>query len=1764
MNGRPKTLPGWDRLSHHGLLLDVSRLQELARLPIEPLSDYTTQQLRLRAGAMMDEAQGPSDASGDRTRFVTFVLEQVCGLDAATGAWLRGSAVPSSERRRTATGESVKPNHLWKGIRGARLPVFIDDSKRLGLGRSRRLVSQAIGYLRAGNEHLALLTNGRHWRLLFAGLDFEAWCDWDIDLWFEEGELAEQVTTLRVLLNAKAWTPDTEGATPALLQAIRDTRKGQAELSEVLGERVREAVEILIRGHGDKLVNLASAHRDGTAAPDIYRAGCRLAMRLVVILFAESRELLPRENALYHGSYGLNGLFEQLERDAAQGRALRESYSAWPRVLALFKLVREGSHHPDLPVTRYGGELFAPGKSDAPDALSQALAVFETASLDTNVLPDAEVHEILKLLTRTTMRIRQGRSSTRTTVPVDFTDLSSEYIGILYEGLLDYELKTAPADAPVVFLATGDQPALPLARLEAMDAKALKALFASFKDSSTESGDETEREAVEASEAQPTDELPFEEAAEGRGQYAADARQLSRERAERWAREAVEAAGLVSRRGRNTPERQLRRREEIGRKARQLVARVVLPGEWYLVRWGGTRKGSGSFYTRPGLTIPTVHRTLRPLAYEPPKKRDGTPKPDAPATEWTPRTPERILALKVCDPACGSGSFPLAALRFLTDAVYAALQHHERIEEADGDRSLVRLLGVADGAQEGLAEERIPCPPDDERFEDLTKAVLRRYVVERCIYAVDVDPLAVELCRLSLWIETMDKSLPFGFLDHKIKCGNSLVGAWFDEFAHYPAMAWKNREGGDKGHSNGVHFEKNARTKAIKAFANETLKLELKLVLQGADLFEPDLLASATETHARAIAVIDDMHALPVQDADERARLYRDELLASETWASLKDAMDLWAACWFWPADEIDVAPSPREFSFPSDATRAVARRVAAEMRFFHWELEFPDVFREVADHGPAGFDAILGNPPWDIAKPVSKEFFSNIDPLYRSYGKQEALRRQKGYFEDETTERDWLDYNARFRAQSNYMSYAGNPFGDPAREPKKSQARFSVAQGRANGEFHERWRRVRAEGTGFADSTHPYRHQGSADLNLYKLFLEKAHALLGPQGRLGFLVPSGLYSDHGTQALRSLFLTYCRWEWLFGVENRDGIFPIHRSYKFNPIIVQKGGETEAINTAFMRRKLEDWERAEDISTPYSRKQVERFSPNSRAILEIQSARDLEILEKIYANGVLLGDDGPDGWGIKYTREFDMTNDSHLFPPRPEWEAKGYRPDEYSRWLLGDWRPMEELWEMLGVDPSKPEPAEIELEDWLFDTTAGPERREAEAQFVHGHWLKPGDVARTDWKLRCAQPPYDRLPVARVRIPAGIVLSREGDAWIGEEAVRDSAVPVYEGRMVDLFDWSQKEWVRGRGREAEWREIPAQAKRLQPQYLMSKSIATHAKHTKIGFLSVGSGTNARSFYCAVLPDLPCGNSVGTLDVGPDTTKLLWLQWQLSSFIFDYVLRLRLVGLNLNYFIVSDCPAQRLGSSDGAGLIRDLTARLSLTSPNFAVEQIKSQATDNTDSLRRLCLTAHERVRARAVLDAVAFATANLSHDDVRHLLAGCDMPVASPAPGNPKGFWRLDTNKPPELRHTLLSLVAFDDLMATIRRVGDRDGGIRAFLDQHEGDGWCVPETLRVADYDVGSDDRANLPQPVSCQLGARFNDWQLVQTAEERSRECHIHTRNTLGAIEYAALGMERSQSRSQPRFAGDIPDRVDTFQDVQRHLFEAGGNQHKLRRKL
>ena len=344
------TLVGWDLLRHGGLLLDPPRLQVISKLSPTTLSYYHEQELRRQAAAFFAE-------NADISIFVSFVLEQICGFAPGNGTWTRGSSLGAEWGRRTPTGDTVKPRHVWRGENGATLPVFLDLEKQVGIGRGRRTVSQVVQWLRVGKEQLALLTNGRQWRLIFAGLDYDAFCEWDADLWFEEGGLSKQVLALRTLISPLAFSPLAKDSPSPLLDAVLESRKGQAELSAVLGERVREAVELLVQSHGQELSEKCSDINPS----EIYRAAVRVVMRLVVVLFAESRELLPRDNALYHGAYGINGLIGELEKAAARGgNRLSRSFSAWPRLLALFRLVHQGSHHPELLVPAYGGELFAP------------------------------------------------------------------------------------------------------------------------------------------------------------------------------------------------------------------------------------------------------------------------------------------------------------------------------------------------------------------------------------------------------------------------------------------------------------------------------------------------------------------------------------------------------------------------------------------------------------------------------------------------------------------------------------------------------------------------------------------------------------------------------------------------------------------------------------------------------------------------------------------------------------------------------------------------------------------------------------------------------------------------------------------------------------------------------------------------------------------------------------------------------------------------------------------------------------------------------------------------------------------------------------------------------------------------------------------------------------------------------------------------------------------------------------------------------------
>lgn len=174
-----------------------------------------------------------------------------------------------------------------------------------------------------------------------------------------------------------------------------------------------------------------------------------------------------------------------------------------------------------------------------------------------------------------------------------------------------------------------------------------------------------------------------------------------------------------------------------------------------------------------------------------------------------------------------------------------------------------------------------------------------------------------------------------------------------------------------------------------------------------------------------------------------------------------------------------------------------------------------------------------------------------------------------------------------------------------------------------------------------------------------------------------------------------------------------------------------------------------------------------------------------------------------------------------------------------------------------------------------------------------------------------------------------------------------------------------------------------------------------------------------------------------------------------------------------------------------------------------------------------------------MFDALVSKWYGIMFPDLHESLSDCDWELGKTSDAfNPKGFWRVDKEKDPELRHTVLTLIAFHDLEEKIRACGgDRDKGIEAFLNQNNGEGWMLPETLRLADYGLGHDERAKEHQPVAGRLGPRFYDWQLAQSAEESWKECHLHARNLLGENRYRQLlaDIEAEKRGEKPTHASE-----------------------------
>ncbi len=358
--------------------------------------------------------------------------------------------------------------------------------------------------------------------------------------------------------------------------------------------------------------------------------------------------------------------------------------------------------------------------------------------------------------------------------------------------------------------------------------------------------------------------------------------------------------------------------------------------------------------------------------------------------------------------------------------------------------------------------------------------------------------------------------------------------------------------------------------------------------------------------------------------------------------------------------------PTPADASTQADRDKAaVVEQLAGDLKFFHWELEFPDVFTPER----SGFDALIGNPPWDVMKPNSQEFFTEFDPLYRTYDKQAALRRQRELFQTVPGVTDqWDEYNARFKALGNWARNAAEPFD------------LSLARGK-EGEPCSGSGRSTAASTSAMPIPTPLPASGQCRPQLVQDVRRGLLELLQQNGRLGVILPTGIYSDFGTKDLREELLDRGRIDFLYAFQNEKRVFAAaHHAYKQVALIADPRGQHGVVPHSLphgrgrLARSPRDPRRpaAERLGGDglHARRRAEE-QPEVLSLVELRSPRDLAIFRKIYDHSIRIGDNAP-GWEITYAREFHMTNDSKLFPPLEKWEAKGYKPDVFGRWIGPD------------------------------------------------------------------------------------------------------------------------------------------------------------------------------------------------------------------------------------------------------------------------------------------------------------------------------------------------------------------------------------------------------------------------------------------------------------------------------------------------------------
>lgn len=738
-------------------------------------------------------------------------------------------------------------------------------------------------HLRLVDHPLGIITDGNDWHVIWVPKDHASGGGvFRSELFSEEPNLLNAFVSLFHARRFFAF--DDESTIEGLLTR---SETGQIDVANLLGSQVKGAMSILVATLGKINVNSNGSTLEGVDQEEIFAGLLTVLMRIIFLLYAEERGLLPFEDNIYRENYSVSLLLDRLqeEADLLGEEPLSRRSSAWFRMLALFRAVHSGIDHVEMRMPAYGGSFFDPDRYGFLEGHRHGSRANET----TNPIPfdDLTILQILKRLQILGVREGGGVDARR----LSYANLEVEQIGHVYETLLDGATEWVTSTSLVLETKEGNGTTVELSALETQLHMGEEALVAFLK---VKTG-LTERQIKKRLSEQPSnDSLKLLE--------------VVVDYDDEIVKRVKSFLTLVSIDNDNLP-------------------RVLLKGHLSFTT-SATRASGGVQYTPRELADEMAEYSLEHLVYYPGPREESDP------TKWRLQSSDEILNLKVCDPTVGSGSILVACGRYLAKRVVDAWEI------------------------EGLTLNDVP-------YEEAFINAFRK-VVERCLYGVDRDPLAIEMAKLSLWLSTMAKDRPFSFVDHALKVGDSLLGVInLQQIANMHLDTYRGRQ---------IHDDLFSFTSQIEPLIVEARKLRTELEdIETIDILDAQDKATKTRQADLAVSeirVIGDLVVGAILAGGEKK--ISQEVNLTLAARRVKSALDLDRQSRERKQEFSELRQIAYEWLNQGKPTSAMDRHC------FHWAIEFPEVFDRntrltASDQEDKGnFDAVVGNPPFLGAKKIS------------------------------------------------------------------------------------------------------------------------------------------------------------------------------------------------------------------------------------------------------------------------------------------------------------------------------------------------------------------------------------------------------------------------------------------------------------------------------------------------------------------------------------------------------------------------------------------------------------------------------------------------------------------------------------------------------------------------------------------------------------------------------------------------------------------------